>query len=128
MSLRKTYLTVGAVWAAPLAVAAAAATLYIFLRAGWFSPGFESPGLIVVVLAALMAFAGSIVAGACYGERLARKRPWARAGEFGALLIFLGVLASVFLAVGMIGLVLPHGDEINLEFFAEEVARESAGE
>ena len=128
MSLRKTYLTVGVVWAAPLAVAAAAATVQIFLRAGWFSPGFESPGLIVVVLAALMAFAGSIVAGASYGERLAHKRPWARAGEIGAFLIFLGVLASVFVAVGMLGLVLPHGDEMNLEFFAEEVARESAGE
>ncbi|MEE8445853.1 MAG: hypothetical protein V3S44_10920 [Alphaproteobacteria bacterium] len=128
MNLRKTYRQAGAVWAAPLAGMAALATLNIFLRAGRSIPDFESLLLIVVVLAALMAFAGSIVAGDSYGERLARKKPWPRAGKFGALLIVVGVMANVFLVLAMLTFALPHDDEMNSEIFMEELARESAGE
>lgn len=128
MNLRRTYRQAGAVWAAPLAVMAALATLNIFLRAGRSIPDFESLLLIVVVLAALMAFAGSIVAGDSYGERLARKKPWPRAGKFGALLIVVGVMANVFLVLGVLTFALPHDDEMFSDIFAEESARESAGE
>ena len=128
MSLPKLFLTAGAVWAPPLTLAAALATLHIFLWADRFTPGFESLGLVGVVLAALMAFTGSIVAGDSYGERLARKRPWPRAAKFGALLIVLGVLANVVLALGMLSLALPQHDRINFDFIAEELARESTGE
>lgn len=128
MNLRRTYRQAGAVWAAPLAVMAALATLNIFIRAGRSIPDFESLLLIVVVLAALMAFAGSIVAGDSYGERLARKKPWPRAGKFGALLIVVGVMANVFLVLGVLTFGLPHDDEMFSDIFAEEPARESAGE
>ena len=122
MSPRKTFLTAGVIWAPLLAFAAASAALHIFLRAG----DFASLGLAAAALAALLAFAGSIVAGARYGKRLARKGPWA--GKFGALLVVLGIMANVFLALGVLGLVLPHDDDMNFDFVAEQQARESAGE
>ncbi len=113
MNPRKTFLTAGAVWAPLLAIAAASATLQIFLRAG----NFGSLVLIGAGLAALLAFAGSIVAGARYGKRLARKGRWA--GKIGALLIVVGIMANVGLAVGMLGLVLPHDQEMNFDFVTQ---------
>lgn len=110
MNSRKTFLTAGAVWAPLLAIAALSATLQIFPWAGYFG----SLVLPVALLAALLAFAGSIVAGARYGKRLARKGRWA--GKIGALLIVVGIMANVGLAVGMLGLVLPHDDGISFDF------------
>lgn len=118
MNPRKTFLMAGAVWAPLLAIAALSATLQIFLRAG----NFGSLVLPVALLAALLAFAGSIVAGARYGKRLARKGPWA--GKIGALLIVVGIMANVGLAVGMLGLVLPHDQEMNFDFVAQEPPRQ----
>ena len=128
MSLRKTFLTAGVIWAPPLAFAAAAATLAIIYWVGRFTPGLAGLGLIVVVLAALAAFAGSIIAANAYARRLARKSPGARVGQFGALLIFVGVLANVAIAVGMVGLTVPHDEEMQFDFVVQELARESAGE
>lgn len=118
MSLPKTFLMAGAVWAPLLAIAAFSATLRIFPWADYFA----SLGLPVAVLAALLAFAGSIAAGARYGKRLARKGRWA--GKIGALLIVVGLMANVFLAVGMLGLVLPHDDGIKFDFVAQEPPRQ----
>ena len=122
--MRKTFLTAGVIWAPPLALAAAAATLQVFLWAGADGP----LGLIGAVLATPAAFAGSIIAANSYAKRLARKSPGARAGELGAILIFLGVLANVAIAVGMVGLTDSHDEETHFDFVAKELAREPAGE
>lgn len=127
MILRKTYLTAGMVWAPLLAIMTALAALRVFLWSGP-APGFESLGLILVVLAALTAFAASIVAGARYGERLAQKWLGSLAGKVGALLIVLGVMANVFLALGMFSLALPHDDGMIANLFVEQQAPYSAGQ
>lgn len=128
MSLHKTFLTAGVIWAPPLAFAAAAATLATFLWAGQFIGGFHGFALIAAALATLTAFAGSIMAANRYGERLARKLLGAWAGKLGASLICLGILANVALVVGFVGLVAPHDDEIVLKIIMEEEARESVRE
>ncbi len=122
MSPRKIFLTVGAIWAPPLAVAATIiATERYFRYTGTFS-------LTVLILAALMAFAGSIFAGNRYGKRLARKKPSAWAANVGVLLIALGLVANTVFVIGFFNLPMLHDDDIPFEYLTEETARQPAGE
>ncbi len=130
MSLRKLFVTVGAVWAPPLAVSTAAVVVVIVIATERFLQGYVPFMFVLTLIAvcALVAFAGSIYLGNRFGKRFARKEPLSWAANVGALLIVLGVVANVAVMVGFFNLPMLHDDEVPFEYLTEETARQPAGE